>query len=50
MRFSYKTKVIFIIITGIYFLYIKKGYTPSNPNKINQDSYITSPNINSKTW
>lgn len=35
MRFSYKTK---------------KGYTPSNPNKINQDSYITSPNINGKSW
>ena len=35
MRFSYKTK---------------KGYAPSNPGKINQDAYITHPNINGKTW
>ncbi len=35
MRFSYKTK---------------KGYAPNNPNKINQDSYLTNPNINGKTW
>jgi serine/threonine protein phosphatase PrpC len=35
MRFSYKTK---------------KGYSSSNPYKINQDNYITCPNINSKTW
>ena len=35
MRFSYKTK---------------KGYAANNPNKINQDSYITHPNINGKTW
>ena len=35
MRFSYKTK---------------KGYAPSNPNKINQDNYITNPNLNGKTW
>ena len=35
MRFSYKTK---------------KGYASSNPNKINQDSYITFPNIQGKSW
>jgi serine/threonine protein phosphatase PrpC len=35
MRFSYRTK---------------KGYIPSNPSKVNQDSFIITPNINSKTW
>jgi hypothetical protein len=35
MRFSYRTK---------------KGYIPSNSGKVNQDSFIISPNINSKTW
>ena len=35
MRFSYRTK---------------KGSIPSNPNKVNQDTHILTPNINSKTW
>jgi serine/threonine protein phosphatase PrpC len=35
MRFSYRTK---------------KGSVPSNPGKVNQDSHIILPNINSKTW
>jgi serine/threonine protein phosphatase PrpC len=35
MRFSYRTK---------------KGSVPSNPNKINQDSYIINPNIQNKTY
>ena len=35
MRFSYRTK---------------KGYIPSNPEKVNQDSYVLSPNIGKKTW
>lgn len=35
MRFSYRTK---------------KGYIPSNPDKVNQDSYVLSPNINKRTW
>lgn len=35
MRFSYRTK---------------KGSVPSNPNKVNQDSYIISPNIQNKTY
>lgn len=35
MRFSYRTK---------------KGYIPSNPDKVNQDSYVLSPNLNKKTW
>ena len=35
MRFSYRTK---------------KGFVPSNPNKVNQDSYIIKPNIANKTY
>ena len=35
MRFSYRTK---------------KGSVPSNPDKVNQDSYILTPNISGKTW
>jgi len=35
MRFSYRTK---------------KGYIPTNSGKVNQDSFIINPNINSKTW
>lgn len=35
MRFSYRTK---------------KGYIPSNPSKVNQDSFLINPNINNKTW
>ncbi len=35
MRFSYRTK---------------KGNVPSNPNKVNQDSYIINPNIQNKTY
>lgn len=35
MRFSYRTK---------------KGSVPSNPNKVNQDSYIITPNIGGKTY
>ena len=35
MRFSYRTK---------------KGLVPSNPGKVNQDTYVISPNINKKTW
>jgi serine/threonine protein phosphatase PrpC len=35
MRFSYRTK---------------KGIMPSNPNKVNQDSYIINPNIQNKTY
>ena len=35
MRFSYRTK---------------KGSIPSNPNKVNQDSYIITPNIANKTY
>lgn len=35
MRFSYRTK---------------KGSVPSNPDKVNQDTYVLSPNINNKTW
>lgn len=35
MRFSYRTK---------------KGSVPSNPDKVNQDTYVLSPNINKKTW
>jgi serine/threonine protein phosphatase PrpC len=35
MRFSYRTK---------------KGYIPTNSGKVNQDNFIISPNINSKTW
>lgn len=35
MRFSYRTK---------------KGSIPSNPSKVNQDSYIINPNIQNKTF
>lgn len=35
MRFSYRTK---------------KGSIPSNPNKVNQDSFIINPNIQNKTY
>ncbi len=51
MRFSYKTKVLFILkIRYLFYLYVKKGYTPSNPNKVNQDSLIISPNVNNNSW
>lgn len=35
MRFSYRTK---------------KGYIPTNSGKVNQDSYIINPNLNSHTF
>ncbi len=35
MRFSYRTK---------------KGSVPSNPNKVNQDSFIINTNIQNKTY
>lgn len=35
MRFSYRTK---------------KGSIPSNPNKVNQDSFIIAPNLGDKTY
>ena len=35
MRFSYRTK---------------KGYIPTNSGKVNQDTFIITPNINGKTW
>lgn len=35
MRFSFRTK---------------KGYIPNNSFKVNQDSYIITPNINKQTW
>jgi len=35
LRFSYRTR---------------KGYIPNNSGKVNQDSFIINPNINSKTW
>jgi serine/threonine protein phosphatase PrpC len=35
MKFSFRTK---------------KGFIPSNSSKVNQDSYIITPNVNNKTW
>lgn len=35
MRFSYRTK---------------KGHVPSNPTKVNQDSFVINPNIQNKTF